>query len=197
MKKGFLLMLAAVAFVALSFTTVIVETYTANVSESEITWKAYKVTGSHEGTVDLKSGAVEFTDGVLSGGSFSIDMTSLGATDLEGEWKGKLDGHLKSEDFFGVEKYPTADFKITKVAEKGTPGDYKVIGDLTIKETTKEIKFYAHVEDSNEGKVATADIKLDRSDFDVKYGSGSFFSGLGDKTIYDEFDLKVKLVSEK
>ena len=195
MKKG-LLMLVAAAFVAFSFTTTVVETFTASVTKSEITWKAYKVTGSHTGTVILKSGDLEYTDGMLSGGSFEVDMATLGSTDLEGEWKGKLDGHLKSEDFFSVEKFPTAKFVVTQVAAKGTPGDYKVTGDLTIKETTKQIKFYAHVEEDGSSKVATADIKIDRSDFEVKYGSGSFFSGLGDKTIYDEFDLTVKLVTE-
>lgn len=187
MKKGFLIMMAAVAFVAFSFTTTIVETYTANVSKSEINWNASKVTGSHEGTVDLKEGALEFTDGVLTGGSFSVDMASLVSTDLKGEWKGKLEGHLKSDDFFGVESYPNATFTITKVAAKGTPGDYKVTGDMTIKETTKEIKFYAHIEEEGNSRIATADITLDRTDYDVRYGSGSFFAGLGDKTIYDDF----------
>ena len=197
MKKGFIIMLAAVAVVAFSFKSIIVETYTADVSKSEVTWKASKVTGKHNGSVTLKDGGLQFTDGVLSGGSFTVDMTTLGSDDLEGEWKGKLDGHLKSEDFFGVEKFPTATFNITKVAAKGTPGDYKVAGDITIKETTKEIKFYAHVEDEGDMKVATADITLDRTDYDVRYGSGSFFDGLGDKTIYDDFELSVKLVSGK
>ena len=197
MKKGFMFLAIAMVFTAFSFTNIIVETYTADVTMSEINWKAYKVTGQHEGTVTLKDGALEFTDGMLSGGSFSIDMATLGSTDLEGEWKGKLDGHLKSEDFFSVEKHPTANFTVTKVSAKGTPGDYKITGDLTIKETTKEIKFYAHVEDVNDTRVATADIKLDRTDYDVRYGSGSFFAGLGDKTIYDDFELSVKLVSTK
>jgi polyisoprenoid-binding protein YceI len=126
-----------------------------------------------------------------------MDMTSIKVTDLEGEWAGKLEGHLKSPDFFGVEKHPTATLVITKVVPKGTPGDYKVSGNLTIKEKTKEVRFYAHV-DSEGGKMnATADLKIDRTDFDVRYGSGSFFDGLGDKTIYDEFDLTVNIVASK
>jgi polyisoprenoid-binding protein YceI len=136
------------------------------------------------------------TDGVLTGGSFEVDMTALLVTDLEGEWKEKLEGHLKSEDFFGIEKYPTAKFVVTKVAPKGTPGDYKVYGDLTIKETTEPIAFYANITEEDGVKVATADLEIDRSKYNVRYGSGSFFSGLGDKTIYDEFDLQVKLVVE-
>ena len=196
MKKGLLFMMAAVAFVAFSFTTVIVKTLKADVSKSEITWEASKVTGKHNGTVALKSGNLEMTDGVLTGGNFEVDMTSLVVTDLEGEWKGKLEGHLKSEDFFSIEKFPTAKLIITKVAPKGTPGDYKVYGDLTIKETTEPIIFYTNVSEEMGKTVATADLEIDRSKYNVKYGSGSFFAGLGDKTIYDEFNLQVKLVVE-
>ena len=197
MKKGLLLTVSVLALAAFSFKNVVIETYSANVAKSEIGWKAYKVTGSHEGTINLKSGDLQYTDGMLSGGTFEVDMTSLASTDLKGEWKDKLDGHLKSEDFFGVENFPVAKFNITKVVPKGTPGDYKITGDLTIKETTKSIKFYANIVEEGNSRVATADIKIDRSEYDVRYGSGSFFSGLGDKTIYDEFDLSVKLVTEK
>ena len=120
-------------------------------------------------------------------------MTTIACTDLEGEWKEKLEGHLKSDDFFGVNNFPVAKFEITKVAAKGTPGDYKITGNLTIKETTKEIKFYANVSQDGGKNVAKADIKIDRSEFNVRYGSGSFFDNLGDKTIYDEFDLSIVL----
>ena len=78
-----------------------------------------------------------------------------------------------------------------------SPGEYKIVGDLTIKETTKEIKFFANVDESGEQPVATADITIDRSEYNVRYGSGSFFDNLGDKTIYDEFDLEVELVVNK
>ncbi len=145
----------------------------------------------------MKSGDLEFNGDQLTGGSFAIDMTSITVTDLTGEYKGKLEGHLKSKDFFGVEKHPTATFEITRVIPKGTPGDYKVIGNMTIKNITKEIKFFANVKNVNGQKVATADLTIDRSDFDVRYGSGSFFDNLGDKTIYDEFDLSVELVAGK
>jgi len=167
------------------------------VSESVITWKGHKVTGSHEGTIDLKSGDLTYdADGALTGGTITIDMTSIKCTDLSGGGAGKLEGHLKSDDFFGVANYPTASLTITKVSAKGTPGDYKVTADLTIKETTQSIKFYTNVTESDGMKVAIADIKVDRTDFDVRYGSGSFFDNLGDKTIYDEFDINVKLVSK-
>ena len=142
----------------------------------------------------IKNGNLDFTDGKLTGGNFDIDMASITVTDLEGGMKGKLEGHLKSADFFGTEKYPTAKFVITKVVSRGKAGEYKIVGNITIKETTKEIKFNANVTEENGVKTATADITLDRSEFNVRYGSGSFFDGLGDKTIYDEFDLSVNLV---
>lgn len=160
-----------------------------NVSASKVNWKAYKVTGSHEGFVNVKSGTLDFNGETLAGGKFVIDMTSINATDVSGKTKENLDGHLKSEDFFGVAKFPEAKLEITRVISRGKAGEYKVVANLTIKNTTKEIKFDAMVAN---GK-ATANIKLDRTDFDVRYGSGSFFDNLGDKTIYDEFDLMVSL----
>ena len=193
-------LLAATAMIGFSFTVVpnLAGSYSISAEDSNVAWKGYKVTGEHTGTIKVKSGDLTFGEnGALTGGKIVIDMTSIKVTDLEGEWAGKLEGHLKSGDFFGVEKFPTAELVITKVAAKGTPGDYKVTGNLTIKETTKEIRFYAHLDETGGNINATADIKIDRSDFDVRYGSGSFFDNLGDKTIYDEFDLSVNLKAVK
>lgn len=156
--------------------------------ESKVTWKAYKVTGAHTGTVDLKAGALVFEESTLTGGEFTVDMTSLISTDLEGEYKGKLEGHLKSDDFFGVEKHPEANLVFTRVTPSGK-NSYEVTGDLTIKGITKPITFDVSVY----GSKATATLKIDRAAYDVRYGSGSFFENLGDKTIYDEFDLVVDL----
>jgi polyisoprenoid-binding protein YceI len=147
------------------------------------------VTGSHEGTVKLKSGNLEFNNGVLTGGRFEIDMTSIAVTDLSGDMKGKLEGHLNSDDFFGVEKFPVATMVITSVASRGTAGEYKVTANATIKGKTKEIRFLAN-------GTATAEIELDRTDYDIRYGSGSFFDNLGDKTIYDDFSLTVTLATK-
>lgn len=159
-----------------------------DVEKSTVTWKAYKVTGSHTGTVTLSSGALTFKDGTLNGGSFKVDMTSLVCTDLEGEYKGKLEGHLKSDDFFSVANHPSASIVFTSVEATGK-NSYEVTGDLTIKGTTKPITFDLSVY----GSKATASLKVDRAQYDVRYGSGSFFENLGDKTIYDEFDLVVDL----
>lgn len=156
---------------------------------STITWLGEKVLGSHTGDIKIKEGNLEFVDDQLSGGSFTIDMTTINTTDLEGKGAAKLNGHLKSDDFFGVEAYPTATFVINKVAPRGKAGEYKITGEMTIKGITKEIKFNAVVLDGN----AAAQLVLDRTDFNVKYGSGSFFDSLGDKTIYDEFTLTLNL----
>ncbi|MCB0551512.1 MAG: YceI family protein [Phaeodactylibacter sp.] len=200
MKKVTVLstLLVALALVGMSFTNPIdneVKSLTVSVEKSNIVWNGYKVTGSHTGNVQLKSGNLDFDGDKLVGGSFEIDMASITCNDLEGEWAQKLVGHLKSDDFFGVEKYPTAKFVITQVVSRGTPGDYKVVGDITIKGITKQIKFFTNVKNDGGQKVATAEVKVDRSDFNVRFGSGSFFDNLGDKTIYDEFDLKIELVT--
>ena len=191
-------MIMALSLVLVSFTNhpAVIEDLAISKANSEITWKGYKVTGKHFGSIELKKGMFNYEDGQLKGGEIWIDMSTIKVEDIQGEYAQKLEGHLKSDDFFGVANFPTAHFKITRVVSRGTPGDYKVIGDLTIKESTKEIKFLANVSEESGKMVATADITIDRSDYNVRYGSGSFFDNLGDKTIYDEFDLSLKLVSE-
>jgi polyisoprenoid-binding protein YceI len=160
-----------------------------NLSTSNIAWKGYKVTGSHEGNIKFKSGNLTFEGSNLIGGEIVVDMNTIDCTDLQGGGKGKLEGHLKSDDFFGVSNFPTASIKFTKVTSRGIEGEYKITANLTIKNTTKEIKFNATIKNG----VGNATIKVDRSEFDIRYGSGSFFDSLGDKTIYDEFDLNVAI----
>ena len=203
MKKSFFFLSLMAGLILGSFAFTFPETgldgsFSVDPDASEVTWKGYKVTGQHHGTIKVKNGTLEMDGGNLTGGSFEMDMTTITNKDMEGKGSAaKLEGHLKSDDFFGVEKFPTAKFEITKVVSRGKPGDYKIVGNLTIKESTKELKFMANVTEEGGKVVATADIIVDRADFDVRYGSGSFFDNLGDKTIYDEFDLSVKLVAEK
>lgn len=182
-KSAFVAVLALTFF---SFSSMLVKE--VNVKDSKITWKGYKVTGDHEGTINLASGTLTFDGDKLSGGKFTIDMKSINVTDLKDDSKGKLEGHLKSDDFFGVETYPTANFVITGV--KGAAGKYIVTGDLTIKNKTNPLTFDMAVS-NNEAK---ATMKVDRSKFDVRYGSPSFFNNLQDKAIYDEFDMNVTLM---
>lgn len=190
MKKNVLSLALAIVFgaSATASTPIDGEKKEVKTKESKVTWKAYKVTGSHTGTVDLKEGALMFDGDKLTGGEFVVNMASLISTDLEGEYKGKLEGHLKSDDFFGVETHPTSKLVFTKVKASGK-NSYEVTGDLTIKGITKPVTFDVSIY----GSKATATLKVDRAEYDVRYGSGSFFDNLGDKTIYDEFDLVVDL----
>jgi polyisoprenoid-binding protein YceI len=193
--KKVLLLLPVLAIIGMA--AQMTYTYNVDVKSSNIVWKGYKVTGEHTGNVKLKNGNLQFTDGKLSGGSFEVDMSSITCTDMQGEYGNKLVGHLKSEDFFGVAKYPTAKFTITRVIPQDTKGNYKVVGDMKIKAATKEVKFFVAVKEQNDGVKATGTLKLDRSEYDVRYGSGSFFDNLGDDTIYDEFDLQIELTAKK
>ncbi len=164
---------------------------------STIGWLGKKVTGQHTGTINLKSGELKLDDGNLVGGSFEIDMTSIINEDLkDAEWNAKLVGHLKSDDFFSVGKFPVAGFKITEVKAVNKDGNnYHIKGELTIKGITNKIEFPAKVEKGKAGFTVAAQIVVDRAKFDVRYGSGSFFENLGDKMIYDDFTLDVKLVA--
>ncbi len=189
--------LGILAVVAMAFTNKLEDgNYTVSLEQSKVEWVGKKVTGKHNGTVAIKSGSLMIKDGMLKGGEFTIAMTTITATDLQGEYQQNLNGHLKSADFFGVEKYPEAKFMITDVKENGKNGRFTVTGDITIKETTKTITFDTQLAENGNGIVAVADIVIDRSEFDVRYGSGSFFDNLGDKTIYDDFTLSVNLVTE-
>ena len=191
MKNKFkkLLALLLIVFGSYSFTTVLNEKIDINVDKSNLHWKGFKVTGSHEGNLKFESGTLTFTeDGKLVDGTFLIDMKSMECTDLEGEYKAKLDGHLKSKDFFGTNEHPSATLQFKEITVSGK-NSYRIKGDLTIKGITNSIEF----DFSIYGKKATATLKIDRTKYDIKYGSSSFFDGLKDKAIYDDFDIKVDL----
>ena len=184
MKTTATALIAFAAFTAPSEIT----TKQVNTSSSSITWKGYKLGGAHEGTIAIESGSLDFDGETLVGGTFKIDMSSITVTDLEGESKGNLEGHLKSDDFFGVETYNEASLIFTEVKPKAN-NTYEVTGNLTIKKHTHPITFDLVVN----GSTATTALKVDRSKFDVRYGSKSFFNDLKDKAIYDDFDLAVNL----
>jgi len=185
----------ALAFVvALSTVAVTAQTKKIDVSKSMINWVGKKVTGEHSGTVALKHGVLLFKKSALTGGTFTVDMTSLNDTDLTGEYREKLNGHLKADDFFGTVKYPTSTLVFKTIAPKGSDtlkGNdvYTVTADLTIKGKTNPVTFDLTVK----GNTASTAFKVDRTKYDIKYGSGSFFEGLGDKTINDDFELTVNL----
>ncbi len=172
-----------------AFGTVNAQTKKVDAAKSSINWLAKKVTGQHEGTVNLKEGNLIFKGKKVVGGNFTVDMTSMTTTDLKaGQGKEKLDGHLKSEDFFGTEKFPTSTLVFKTIAAKSA-GVYTVTADLTIKGITDSVTFDL----ATTANSASANVKINRTKFGIKYGSGSFFDNLGDKAIADEFDLTVAL----
>ena len=177
-----------VVLISFSFTTIERYKKEIKVEKSKVIWKGYKVTGSHEGTIALQSGNLTFEADKLVGGEFVIDMTTITNTDLDGDNKGKLEGHLKSDDFFGVTTFPTATLVFKDVKSTGK-NSYAVTGDLTIKGIKNPVSFDISIY----GSKATASVKIDRTKFDVRYGSTSFFDNLKDKAIYDEFDLVTDL----
>jgi polyisoprenoid-binding protein YceI len=190
-----LLALALIAFTAPK------DTYKINTAASSIGWVGKKVTGQHNGTVKVADGSLEVTNGKITGGEFTIDMNSIVCEDLkDASTNAKLIGHLKSDDFFAVAKHPTAIFKIKNAfpgAVKNGKQSYKIVGNLTIKGITKHVEFDAQTQTKGNQIMATAAFKIDRSKWDIRYGSGSFFDELGDKMIYDDIELTVNAVFEK
>jgi polyisoprenoid-binding protein YceI len=156
--------------------------------ESNIHWMAKKVTGEHEGTINLLDGSLEMEGDKIVGGSFTVDMNSIICTDLSGEYKGKLEGHLESDDFFSVANFPKASLLITE-SEMKMKNHYQMTGALTIKGITHPVNFEMHVE----GNTAMTKLIVDRSKYDIRFRSASFFENLGDKMIYDDFELAVNL----
>jgi polyisoprenoid-binding protein YceI len=195
MKKLVLLLaLAIVGF--MSFTSKPAPTtFKVDASKSTFKWTGKKVTGSHWGYIKFSEGSVMLDKGALVGGAFTVDMNSLDCQDLKpGQGAEKLVGHLKADDFFGTDKFPSASLKIKSTSPKGN-NIYDVKADLTIKGITNEISFPATVSVAGGALTATANFNVDRTKFDIKYGSGSFFENLGDKAISNEFQVEINLAA--
>lgn len=168
-------------------------------AKSKVGWTGKKVAGQHNGTVSVKSGQVDLEGDTLKGGEVLIDMSSIKNEDLKDpEFNAKLTGHLKSDDFFGVEQHPTSKFKISSIkALKGKKdATHEISGDLTIKGVTHPVSFPAKIEVKDGTASAKGKLKIDRTKYNVKYGSGKFFENLGDKMINDEFELDLDLKSK-
>lgn len=166
-----------------------------NIAESKVTWHASKVTGSHFGNVPIASANLDYANGKITGGTFEMDMANLTVEDITDAGSNqKLTGHLKSDDFFSVAKFTRSILKIKTVKSTGG-NNFEITGDLTIKGITKAVTFPATVTASNGTITTTAEIKFDRTHYDIKYRSGSYFEDLADKLIYDEVKLDVKLVA--
>ncbi len=164
-------------------------------------WGGRKIGGGHVGTIKISGGEFQVVNNALAGGNFTIDMNSLVCTDLDDKsGKGKLEGHLKSPDFFDVAKYGTAKFEITKVVPiKNNPNvTHNIFGNLTLKDVTKNIGFTTKLAIAKGNLIAMVpNFKIDRTAFNVKYGSKKFFDNLKDKAINDEITLGIKQITAK
>ncbi len=177
-------------------------THVLDASKTVLKWEGGKklVPSKHNGTINVSEGNLTLENGNITVGNFTVDMTSIDNEDLKGTDKiGDLIGHLKSPDFFDVEKYPTATFILKNaLAYEGDPNTtHKITGDLTIKDKTNTISFPALVTITEGAINAKAKFTIDRSLWDVQYGSESFFKNLGDKVIKNEIDFDLDLTATK
>jgi len=187
--KFFGLLVLAVSLATAAFAG----TQKIDASKSTVKWLGKKVTGEHFGSILVKEGSLEVANGKVSGGKVVIDMQSIVNEDLkDAGYNAKLVGHLKSDDFFSVATFPTAELVVTKVESNGN--NHTFSGNLTIKGITNPASFTATSAKDGKSTVYKGTLTIDRSKYNVKYGSKSFFDNLGDKVIYDEFTLDFSLV---
>lgn len=179
---------------ALTLTTaVFAKTDKVDVTKSVVNWTGKKVAGEHHGTIAIKEGNLEEKDGQITGGKIVMDMPSIADHDLTNPgMNAKLIGQLKSDDFFGVVTFPTSELVLKKVESNGN--SHTFTGDLTIKGITNPVTFAATSSKDGNNTLYKGTITVDRSKFNVRYGSKSFFNNLGDKVINDEFLLDFNLL---
>lgn len=171
-----------------------------SVIESKINWLGRKVTGQHNGSIKVLKGNVLVDNNKITGGNVEIDMKTITNEDQKDEESNKkLVGHLSSPDFFDVAKFPTSKIEINKVEALNDAtkpnANFNVTGNLTIKDVTKSITFPAEIKLENGVLTVKADFDIDRTDWNIKYGSGKFFDNLGDKVINDKFNLNLTIVA--
>lgn len=212
MKKSFL-SIAAVALLATACTqapdaekaevtekqeaaAVTGSTYTLDTVASRVAWIGTKPVARHNGDFKLQSGTFAVENGAITGGNFTIDVASIQDHDLEGEDNTKLVGHLKSPDFFDVAKYPTAKFEITKVEalQNDTSGTHRISGNLTLKDSTKNITFPAKVSLSETDLTATANFNIDRNQWGIHFNNKE---SLGNNFIRPEVNLTLNIAAKK
>lgn len=173
---------------------------TIDTENSVIEWIGAKVTGEHSGTITLSDGYLDYEEEKILGGKFVIDMNSIENQDiLSDDRKRRLENHLKNEDFFDVDNYPTAQFEILSTAVAHNINEektYRFYGDLTIKGITHTIDFEAVVKFSDVEARASGKMIINRAQYGIRYKSGTFYEGLGDRVIYDDFTLNFDVVTQ-
>ncbi|MFA6275742.1 MAG: YceI family protein [Pedobacter sp.] len=161
-------------------------------AQSKIHWVGKKVTGAHDGTIDIKEGQLILNDGQLSGGKFIIDTTSIIILDVtDPTTNAQFAGHLASDDFFSSQKFPEATLEINSVSGK------HIEGNLTIKGITHAVGFDAEINTKGDLLTATGKLIIDRTKYEMKFRSGNFFMDLGDTLIYNDFELNVSLTAKE
>tara|TARA_B100000768_G_C11195392_1_gene339254 strand:+ start:429 stop:1025 length:597 start_codon:yes stop_codon:yes gene_type:complete len=196
MKKIFLTTVLAILTIFSFASKPHIDNVVVSTENSTIKWIGSKISENHEGTVNIKKGILMIDHGKLVGGQFSIDMQSISTTDMSDKLNKKLDGHLKNEDFFNVEEFPLAIFTINTIQKaSGGVNSFEILADLTIKGITHPVTFISTVKIEGLNFSAIAKIKIDRTKWNIKYGSGSFFENLGDKMILDKIEFDISLLS--
>ena len=170
--------------------------YAVEISASKLIWTGKEVsTKQHNGTLNIKKGQIKISDKGLISGDIEIEMSTINTTDLQGRGKERLDGHLKSPDFFDVKKHPVAFLKFQGNEKHFSDGKLKFEGQLTIKNISHPISFFSTIENVNGKLSARAEVTFDRSLYNVRFGSGKFFDNLGDRLIYDEISIDVFIIT--
>ncbi len=173
-----------------------------DLASSVINWEGAKPTATHTGTIKLSGGSVSLEGRTITGGSFTIDMSTLQNTDLSGGMKDRLENHLKGisegreDDFFNITRFPTSKFEITRVTKLS--GDesatHLIYGNLTMRDVTKEIGFKALIGIGRSRiEVTTPPFTIDRTLWGINYGSRTVFDNLGDNFVHDEIGLSISL----
>ena len=194
MKKILILLMGSFIISSSAIDTVWIDN-----SLSEIKWIGNKISGSHDGKISIMNGYILKNKNLLSGGEIIVDMNSITVDDIEHpDWNLSLVEHLKNEDFFDVEKFPTSKLKILSskqiTLDDKINSNIEILGELTIKGIMHEISIIAYV-DMNQN-ISNGELIIDRTKWGIKYGSSSFFKDLGDRAIYDDFILNFKLTSK-
>jgi len=197
MKKLISLITLSLSVSAFAAPKPIVADYKVDTAATKVEWIGKKVTGEHRGMINVKSGSLNILQGEIKGGTIVVDMNSMTCTDItDKETNGKFIGHMTSADFFNTAAHPEAKLVIKK--SKKTDKGLEISGDLTMLGKTGPVTFTAtDVSATATDFTAKSTITIDRTKWDLKYGSGSFFKGLGDKAINDEFSLNVTLSAKK
>jgi polyisoprenoid-binding protein YceI len=177
--------------------------YKSDLQKSKVLWYGYYLFsfGEHYGSIDLTQGELLMKGNELVGGNFEIDMLTIVNIDMGEDGKSLAD-HLKSEDFFAVDQFPKAQFKIekTKKMDDVRPGDpdVEITGLLTLKGVAHPITFPAFLQVNGNEVIAKAKLKFDRTKWNVRYGSGKLFGDVGDNAISDAIglDLNLKFIKQ-